>query len=194
MRGARWCALTGCAGLVTSVLVAVAGPASASATPARVQLRGSRAPAAARSHPDGSVSATSKVSFDLVLSLKNAAAAQAFVKEVSEPGSADYHHFLSDAQWTARFGPSASEVSAARAWLRSSGFSVGAVPGDRLFVPAAGTALSVEKAFSVKLGYYLVNGSRVRLASGSLSIPSSLSGSVTEAARQLMEFTAGLES
>ena len=184
MKVARWWAIAGSAGLVVS-MGAMAGPASAAARPApapqRTALRGSLTPAVERSRPAGSVAATSSVSFDLVLSLRNASGAQAFVRAVSTPGSAAFHKYLSDAQWESRFGPTRAEVTRAESWLRSGGFKVGSVPGDRLFVTASGSARSVERAFGVTLGYYMVNGHKVRLARGTLTIPSSLSGTVAGA-------------
>jgi subtilase family serine protease len=100
---------------------------------------------------------------------------------VSTPGSALFHHYLTDASWDSRFGPTTAEVREAESWLRGEGFAVGSVPSDRLFVPAEGSTLAVEHAFGVKLGYYTVNGEKVRLANGTLSIPSSLSGVVSGA-------------
>jgi subtilase family serine protease len=181
MKPARWAALAGSVGLAVSFAAAVTSSATASAKPLppRVTLSGSIAPAQARSHPDGTVAASSSFGFDLVLSLRNAAGAQAFVKAVSNPGSAQFHHYLSDAQWSSRFGPTKAEVSKAEAWLRSAGFSVTSVPKDRLYVAAQGTANGVEHAFGVQLGYYKVNGKRVRLAKGNLSIPSSLAGTIS---------------
>ena len=181
MKPARWMALTGTLVLGASFTAALTGPVSASAAPVphRMVLPGSMAPAKARAHPDGTVAARSAVSFDLVLSLRHAAAAQALVKAVSNPGSAQFHHYLTDAQWTAQFGPSGAQAAAAKSWLRSQGFTGLSAPGDRLFVSAQGTAQQVERAFGVKLGYYKVNGKRVRLASTSLSIPSSLAGTVS---------------
>jgi subtilase family serine protease len=131
-----------------------------------------------RAHPQGKIAPTSAVSFELSLSLRNAAAAQAFVRQVSQPRSALYRHYLSDAQWESRFGPTKADVATAESWLRKQGFVVGSVPKDRLFVSARGTALQVERAFGVSLGSYKVNGHVVRLANGTLSIPASLSGIV----------------
>ncbi len=184
MKAVRTWALLGSVGLVVSVAAAAAGPSAASANtarsaPHRVELRGSVAPAVERAHPKGKVAATSRVGFDLLLSLRSPAGARAFLREVSEPGSALYHHYLSDAKWEARFGVSKAEVAKARTWLRKEGFVVGAVPKDRLFVSASGTASRVEHAFGVSLGYYEVNGRTVRLAQGALSIPASLAGVVS---------------
>jgi subtilase family serine protease len=142
-------------------------------------LQGSLTPAIERSHPAGKVSGTAAVSFDLLLTLRNAAGAQALVKAVSAPGSAKFHHYLTDSAWIARYAPTNASVAKARSWLRSEGFSIGALPKDRLFVSASGSAAQVEKAFGVTLGYYEVNGHKVRLASGALSIPASLAGIVS---------------
>ncbi len=181
MKPARWWALTGSVGLAVSF--AAAAPAAAAAHPAppphRVALRGSLVPARERAHPAGSVAAKSTVRFDLVLALRNAAGAQAFVRQVSSPGSSLYRHYLTDAQWVTRFGPATASVAKAQSWLRQEGFTVGAVAKDRLFVAASGTAAAVERAFGVKLGYYTVNGHKVQLAQGTMTIPSSLAGAIS---------------
>ena len=101
------------------------------------------------------------------------------MRQVSSPGSPLYRHYLTDAQWVARFGPTTASVAKAESWLRQEGFSVGAVAKDRLFVAASGTAAKVERAFGVKLGYYKVNGHRVQLAKGTMTIPSSLAGAIS---------------
>ena len=180
MKPARWWALTGSVGLAVSF--AAAAPAAAAAHPAppahRVALRGSLVPARERAHPAGSVAARSMVRFGLVLKLRNAAGAKTFVRQVSTPGSKLFHHYLSDAGWLSRFGPTKTEVAKAKAWLRGQGFTVGSVPKDRIFISASGTARKVEHAFGVKLGYYKVNGHRVRLANGTLTIPTSVGSAI----------------
>ncbi len=183
MRLTRWWALTGAVGLGLS-MAAMTGPAAAASPhpgpgPHRMALRGTLAPAQERAHPAGAVAGTSQVSFDLQLSLRNASAAQAFVRQVSSPGSEQFHHYLTDAQWVSRFGPTQAAVTKAKAWLRQEGFTVGTVAKDRLYVTAKGTASRVEHAFGVKLGYYTVNGHKVRLADGTMTVPSSLAGAVS---------------
>jgi subtilase family serine protease len=131
------------------------------------------------SRPDGKVAGASQVSFDLVLSLRNASGAENFAREVSTPGSALFHHYLTDAQWESRFGPTQAEVSKAESWLRHEGFTVGSVPKTRLFVSAEATARSLAHVFGVQFGYYKVNGEKVRLAKGTAVIPSSLTGAVS---------------
>jgi subtilase family serine protease len=192
MKAARLLALTGSMGLAVSFMAA-AGVASASthSSPNRVTLARSAAPALARSHPDGSVPANSSVSFDLTLKLRNAAGAARFAMAVSTPHNKSFHHYLTDAKWEAKYGPSRVEASAAVSWLRHEGFKVGAVAKDRLFVAASGTARRVERVFGVSLGYYEVTGHKLRLAKGNLSIPASMAGTIrgVVGVSQVMETT-----
>src|SRR5580692_2383746 len=187
MKAARLLALTGSMGLAVSFMAA--GVASASThssstnTPGRVSLVGSALPASSLAHPAGSVSGKSTVSFDLTLRMRNSAGATRLAKAVSNPRSKQYRHYVTEAQWVARYAPTKAEVSAAKNWLRHEGFKVGAVPGDRLFVAASGPASRVESAFGVSLGMYKVPGQThtLRRYKGTLSIPASMSRTISGA-------------
>ncbi len=116
--------------------------------------------------------------FDLLLTLRNASGAKALVRAVSTPGSREFHHYLTDAQWVSRFGPTKAEVARAVSWLRRNHFAVKAAPKDRLYIPATGTASRIERTFGVSLGYYKVNGHKVQLANGPLTIPASMASTI----------------
>ena len=141
--------------------VATGAPASASPTSGRAALSGSLASGAERSKHEARVAGGTAVAFDLNLSLRNAAAATALVKAISTPGSAEYRHFLTQSQWIARFAPTQASVSSAATWLKQQGFAVGAIPADRLFIPASGSAAQVERAFGTTLSTYKVSGKGV---------------------------------
>jgi subtilase family serine protease len=180
MRSARsWVAL-GAAGLAMSATTVAMGlpTASAAMSPHRTNLRGSLSPAAMRAKTHTKVAAKSRITFDLTLKLRHAAKERAFVRRVSSPGSAAFHHYLTDAQWERRYAPSAAQVATAEAWLRHQGFSVRGVARTRMYVTARGTAAQVERAFSTGLGLYKVNGRTVRLTTKALSIPTTVAGSL----------------
>jgi subtilase family serine protease len=181
MKAARLWALTGSIGLGVSFLAAAGSAAAATHPSGRVTMSGTLVPAAERAHPAGTVSAKSTVSFQLSLKLRNAAGAKAFAIAVSTPRSKQFHHYLTDAQWVAKYGPTRTEVSAAERWLRSEGITVGSVAKDRLFISAHGSASKVEKAFGVQLGMFKVTGHTLRLAKSALSIPRSMAGTITGA-------------
>ena len=147
MRRVRsWAALASMGLVVSGISAAGSIPAAgaSTATAGSSYVAGSTTPAVERSKPEGKVSAGTAVSFDLALALRNASGAEAAVKAVSDPGSADFHRYLTDAQWEATYGPSQAEVNAAETWLSRHGFTVGAVPNDRLFVEAQGTAATTS--------------------------------------------------
>jgi subtilase family serine protease len=191
MRHGRLWALTGVVGLVVASTTVAGSVAVAATTPHRIALNGSLVPASERTHSAGSVTKSATVSFDLLLTLRDAAGAEAFVKAVSTPGSADYHHYLSDKQWEDTYGPTAASLASAESWLKDEGFKTGALPKDGLFIPATGTAAQVENAFGVSLDNYTVNGQKVRLATSTLTIPAALNGAVAGAVgiNQVLETT-----
>ena len=167
--------------LTTVIAVVSSATAGAAAPSGRITLAGTEVSAAAREHPVGVVAKSSQVSFDLVLQLRDAKGAQALVKAVSTPGSASYRHYVTAAQWESEFSPTGSEVAAARSWLRSEGFKVGALSKDRITIAASGTAAQVERAFATNLKEYKLDGNTVRLATKELSIPASVAGSIVGA-------------
>jgi len=181
MKPARWWAVTGSLGLAVSFMAATAGAATASASPAthRVSPLAARVAALEYSHPAGKVAGNAQVGFDMVLSLRHAAAAEALVRSVSSPGSAQFHKYLTRAGWEARFGPTQAQIAKAESWLRHNGFTVVSVPKTHLYVSAQGSARAIEHTFGVQLGYYKVNGQTVRLAKGTVSIPAGMAGTVS---------------
>jgi subtilase family serine protease len=181
MKPARWWALTGSVGLAVSFMAATAGTATASASPAThgVSPLAARVAALEYSHPAGKIAGSTQVGFDMVLSLRHAAAAEALVRAVSQPGSPQFHKYLTRAAWEARFGPAQTQIAKAESWLRHNGFSVVSVPKTRLYVEAQGSARAIEHSFGVHLGYYKVNGQVVRLAKGTVTIPAGMAGTVS---------------
>jgi subtilase family serine protease len=168
-----------CLATVSGIVGAPAAGAASSS--GRTALAGTVIPAKARQHPVGAVPKSSQVNFDLVLQLRDAAGAQALVRAVSSPGSKSFRHYLTAARWESRFSPGAAQVGAARQWLRSQGFKVGAVSRDRITITASGTAGQVERAFGTGLENYRLGGHTVRLATRALSVPASIAGSVVGA-------------
>jgi subtilase family serine protease len=179
MKAARVWALTGSIGLAVSFTAVTAGQAVAKPTPTRVTLRGSLTPARERAHPAGTVAGTTTMRFNLNLKLRNAAGAKKFATQVSTPGSKLFHHYLTQKQWLAKYGPTSASMAAAESWLRSQGFKITSVPKTHLYVAASGSAAKVAKAFGTTLRYYKVNGHKVILANGALSLPGSIAGTVT---------------
>jgi subtilase family serine protease len=124
------------------------------------------------------VSGSTTRSFEVSLSLRDAAGAQRFVDEVSNPKSALYGHYLTPAQFNARYSPTASDVRTIEKWLSSSGLRVGAVPSNNRDVSVTGTVAKIDATFGTTLEWYRIDGKRYVSPSTSLSVPSSVAGHI----------------
>lgn len=172
---------TGAVGVCASVAaaLAVAVPAATASTlRSMVRLRNSVSHAASRAPRVGTVAGNSRIDFQVDLKLPDQQAAEAFATAVSTPGSSAYGHYLTSAQWEARFSPAASDVQQVATFLRQSGFTLGKASADRMEVPASGTARQIEQAFATSLSMYRVQGHSVRLADSNLAVPANIAGLV----------------
>jgi len=118
------------------------------------------------------------MSFQVFLGLRDPAGAAALLARVSDPASERYGRYLTPADFRSRFARPQADIRPVTDWLRSQGFSVGRVPLNHLYVPAAGTVVQVERAFDVELGVYRSVGRLVRAPSGMPSVPADLRGLV----------------
>jgi subtilase family serine protease len=159
------------------VLAIVALPTIGSAAQ-RTRLRGSSAPIAKPSQLVRTAAAGETVNFELYLGLRDERGAESALAAVSNPRSASYGRYLSPSAFRARFARPASDVAAARAWLRSQDFAVGAVLANHTTVAATGTVAQVDRAFQTTLNYYRAGGRELRAPATAPSIPSTLNGVV----------------
>ncbi len=88
---------------------------------------------------------------DVALAGQNPSGLAEMVQGVSTPGSPEYRHYLSAAQYATAFGPLPSEVAQVTSALEAEGLTVGApAPGSNL-LPVSGTAAAVSAAFATPL-------------------------------------------
>ncbi|MFJ5304613.1 protease pro-enzyme activation domain-containing protein [Streptomyces sp. NPDC088350] len=99
----------------------------------------------------GAVAAGKRISVAISLTPRNAKALDTFIVNVSNPRSSSYGHYLTKAQFAARYGRTDAEVKQVKAFLRAQGLTVGKVHSGNLLVDASGTAAQLEKAFGTKL-------------------------------------------
>ncbi len=155
--------------------------ASAISTPARTAIPRS-VPARARLAADlGSVDPSfALTSMTLRFSLSDAgqAALTELLLEQQQPGSANYHKWLTPEQFAARFGLSASDLAKVTGWLTSEGFTVTGVARGATFVTFSGTAAQVEHAFATTLHRVTLGGETHFTNLTDPAIPTALSGVV----------------
>jgi len=127
----------------------------------------------------GAADPAGDVGFRLYLGWSNDSAVAALASAVSDPSSPSYRKFLTPAQFRQQFAPSQAQVGAVQSWLKSQGFSVEYTPTNNHYVSAEGTVAQAEAAFGTTFGEYSVDGLTVRSPESDVTIPDSLSGTVS---------------
>ncbi|HUA79598.1 MAG TPA: S53 family peptidase [Dyella sp.] len=94
------------------------------------------------------------MSLDVVLPLRDKAGLDAFVADVTNPASANYQHYLTPQEFTARFGPTQNDYDTVVQYLTHYGFKVTGGSRDGMDIQIVGPVSSVEKAFNVTMHTY----------------------------------------
>ena len=175
------------AGTCLSVLSALGYAAATSAAAAAPATAGSsglvRTATSATSVPHaalvGVAPASTPVRIAVALKPQHTSAERAALKAIYRPGSASYHHFLTPAQWEARYAPTNAQVAQVSRYLSSYGFRRLSVSGDRLLISANGTVGAAQAAFHTRIGRYrMPNGSTFRANIGPPELPLVVGGIV----------------
>ena len=80
------------------------------------------------------------LSVDVVLQPRDPAALASYAQAVSTPGSAQYRHYVTVAQFVSLFGPTRRTVESVKQALVDAGLHPGAVSGNDLSIPIRATA------------------------------------------------------
>ncbi len=121
------------------------------------------------------------MSFGILLNMRNTAQANAQVQALSDPSSASYGKYLTNAQFKATYAPTAASVASVKSWLTSQGFAVGTTLPSGMYVTAQGTTAQVEKTFGTSLEKYTYQGKTVQTNTTALSLPTTTPAAVVGA-------------
>lgn len=131
--------------------------AQAATTPdvaaSRVALPNTVTPAVAHSQKQGDVPSAQQISVAVSLKLRNTAELDHFLAAVSTPGNQLYGHYLTPAQFAARYAPTQADVDHVVAFLRAQGLTT-TVSANRQVVDARGTTAQIAKAFGTHESAY----------------------------------------
>ncbi|WP_348263088.1 S53 family peptidase [Telmatobacter sp. DSM 110680] len=91
---------------------------------------------------------------DLVLPLRDPAGLKAFLSDVYNPSSPNFHQFVTPAQFTARFGPTADQYDTVLRFAKTYGFEVVGGSRDGMLVQVKGSVSNIEAAFHLNMRTY----------------------------------------
>ena len=127
----------------------------------------------------GAPPAGQELGLDVVLAGQDGTGMASAVAQVDTPGSPDYHHYLSAAQFAADFGPSGAEVAQVTSVLRRQGLTVGDPQPGSVLLPVHGSAAAITAAFGTSLSEVQPPGEhRVVVDTSEAQMSASLSGTV----------------
>ena len=86
---------------------------------------------------------------------------------------------VSLAEYTRRHGPDPASIKLVKAFAAEFGLSAELAPNGRRTVYLTGTAAAMQKAFGVKLGQHVIEGTTYRVREGTICIPEELVDHVT---------------
>lgn len=162
---------------VLAIAFAVPSTANAAESGGRHVLNGKPAWAAQAARV-GAVPASTGLNFKVVLNLRDEAGAEALATAVATPGSANYHKYVTAAQWRSRFAPTDAQVAQVTGWLKSQGFKIGQIPANHRYVTVSGSTSAVNKAFATSMSHFKYKGRTETAPAGALSVPTNIAGLV----------------
>ena len=95
-----------------------------------------------------------KLQLAIQLPLRNQLQLTQLLRELYDPNSPTFHHYLSVSAFTERFGPTTSDYQKVVSWAKSKGFTVTATTPNRRLVAVEGSVDTVNRAFSVSVNNY----------------------------------------
>jgi len=150
--GSTLLASTLAAGLALSAYAAVGANTIAHNTPSYV----------ANAKRLGAEDPAKTIEVSIWLNLHNQAQFDALARDIYNPHSPNYRHFLTRKEIAARFAPTAAEAKAVQRFFEAHNLKVVKTGPDNFFVRARGTVGDVEKAFRVTLNNYQVGTRTLR--------------------------------
>jgi subtilase family serine protease len=127
----------------------------------------------------GATPSAQQIGFGVLLGMRDPAGAVATLQAVSDPASASYGHWLSNAAFDASYAPAKADVTAVQSWLSSQGFRVTKTLPSGMFVEASGSVSQVQKTFGTSVHNYSYLGKTVHANATALSLPASTPAAVS---------------
>lgn len=102
----------------------------------------------------------------------------AFIRQLDTPGSPEFGHPLTPAQFRAKFSPTAAQANRVVRFLRRLGFREVNLSGNRLFVTAHASLAAAKKAFRVRIVMHHRAGRTIYSSVHEPSVPPAIAGNV----------------
>jgi pseudomonalisin len=152
---------------------ALGGPADASSGPALSRtLNVVRGLASATDL--GALPAAQRLELAVSVSRPDPSGETAYLRQVEDPSGPLFRHFLTPAQFAARFGVPAATRQAVRSWLTGGGLEIAGVSAAGDLYDVSGTVAQIDSLLHLTLERYSASGARFWANAVAPSVPASL--------------------
>jgi subtilase family serine protease len=98
---------------------------------------------------------TQKLKLAVMISMRDQAGLNAYLKEAYNPQSPSFHRWLSVSEFADRFGPSEADYQAVVAFAEANGMTIkNTEPGNRMVVDIEASVADINRTFHVAMGTY----------------------------------------
>ena len=118
------------------------------------RLRGHVPPAAAQLTATGRLPSAQRLALAIGLPLRDEAGLTALLERLYDPAAPEFRHYLTPAEFTARFGPTEADYAAVARFAETHGLTVTARHANRLVLDVAGPVEAIQRAFQLTLRTY----------------------------------------
>lgn len=174
-RGRHVAAAVSVAGTLAAGSMFLIGAGAAHAATTDV-LAGSKPTWASATADRGAAPAASPLAVRIYLAGRDPQGLAAYARSVTDPKNAAYRHFLTPAQIQARFGASAEQVAAVKAWLAGAGLTVTGQTAD--YIAVQGSTAAVAAALNTSFHQYSTSDGSLRAPSRDVSVPASVRSAI----------------
>ena len=114
-------------------------------------LHGHVPEAVAASRSLGPVARSTRMNLAIGLPLRNQGELATLVRQVADPASPNYRHYLTSEQFAERFGPTEADYQALASFMRANGLEVTGTHPNRMILDVGGPVDDVERTFHVNM-------------------------------------------
>ena len=137
---------------VCAVLFVLMAPPSHAAD--RQSLAGHIPPGVSRLSPIGRLEGTNRLRLVIGLPMQNQRKLDTLLRQLYDPASPNYRHYLTAADFAEKFGPSEADYMAVTNFASTNHLTITATHPNRTLVDVEGSVTDIERVFHVKLQRY----------------------------------------
>ena len=154
-----------CAGKMVAVACAIVFLLGAPAVQGaqRQMLHGHVPTVVAHLPPTGSYPNTNHLNLAIGLPLRNPEALTNLLRQIYDPASPQYHHFLTPEQFTEQFGPTEKDYQAVIAFAKANGLTVTGKHPNRMLLDVSGSVADIERVSSCDDAYISASNGNPRV-------------------------------